>query len=115
MAAEKKDDGAGGRPTQINETVDLLKRYVLQETVDPLKRIGRILGFGLGGALALTVGLILLVVAALRALQEETGRTFAGTYSFAPYLITAVFAVLLLVSAIVAATRRKSGGSDDPA
>lgn len=112
MARERsKDASAGGGGSEISETIDLLKRYVLQETVGPLKRIGQILGYGLGGSLALTVGCILLVVAVLRALEEETGNTFAGTWSFAPYLIAGVFAILLLVLAVIAATRKRSGGS----
>jgi hypothetical protein len=47
---------------------------------------------------------VLLGVGGLRALQTETGETFAGDWSWAPYLI--VFAALLLGSGITWRTRR---------
>jgi hypothetical protein len=115
LATKEEQDGAStGKPSEINETVDLLKRYVVQETLDPLKRIGRILGYGLGGALALTIGLILLVVAVLRLLQEETGTAFAGTWSFAPYLVAAALVIVLIGLAAFAAVRRRPGRSAAP-
>jgi hypothetical protein len=81
LSGEDKDpkDDAG-----IKGTVDLLKRYVMQETLGPLKQIGRILGYGIGGALSLAVGLVLLIVAVLRVLQEDTGRFFAGHWNWVP-------------------------------
>jgi hypothetical protein len=89
------DDG-GGRASELSETIDLLKRYVVQETLTPMKAIGRMLAYGLSGAFLLGIGLVVLDIAALRALQDETGRTFAGHWSWAPYLLAIVVAVLLL-------------------
>lgn len=80
----------------VSELVDLTKAYAKQETVDPLKGVGRYLGYGVVGAILLSVGVILLMLAALRALQTETGTTFTGNWSWAPYVIVLVAAVVLV-------------------
>lgn len=64
--------------------------YFKQETIVPLKALGRFVGFGVAGSVLLANGTVLLVLGGLRALQTETGDTFAGNLSWAPYLITVV-------------------------
>lgn len=107
-----KDKDAGGKSrserSELSETIDLLKRYVLQETVGPLKGLGRVLIFGMAGAFLLGIGLVVLVLAVLRALQEETGRTFAGHWSWAPYLLTLVAALIALGIVVLMAVRGAS-------
>jgi hypothetical protein len=82
-----------GRPKAKNPTgdarelVDLVIAYAKQETLEPLKGLGKRAGFGLGGALLLGVGGVFVSVGALRAMQTETDR-FDGNWSWAPYLIT---------------------------
>ena len=66
----------------------LLKRYVRQETVDPLRSMGRTLLFGLLGSVLLAAGAVLLAGGALRLLQRQE-ELHAG-WSFAPYLAVAV-------------------------
>jgi hypothetical protein len=90
-------------PQLVLELRDLVVTYVKQETVVPLRQLGRYAGFGIVGALLLGLGVILLGVGGLRALQTETGETFTGDWSWAPYLI--VFAALILGSAITWKTR----------
>jgi hypothetical protein len=90
-------------PQLVLELRDLVVTYVKQETIVPLRQLGRYAGFGIAGALLLGLGVILLGVGGLRALQTETGSTFTGDWSWAPYLI--VFAALLLGSAITWKTR----------
>lgn len=107
--AKDKDKG-GGRLSELSETIDLIKRYVLQETVGPLKGLGRVLLFGLSGAFLLGIGLVVLALSLLRALQEETGHTFAGHWSWAPYLLTLAAAVIVLGLVVVAAVRAASRG-----
>lgn len=102
-AASSSGSGAP-LPQLVLELRDLVVTYVKQETVVPLKQLGRYAGFGIGGALVLGLGVALLGVGGLRALQTETGDTFAGDWSWAPYLI--VFAALLLGSGITWRTRR---------
>ncbi|HVX22020.1 MAG TPA: hypothetical protein VHB02_11775 [Acidimicrobiales bacterium] len=81
---------AGGDAVQL--TIDYLK----QETLGPLKGVGRFLAFGVLGSLALCVGVVLLLVGLLRLLQGETGTTFAGNLSWLPYLIVSVVAAALI-------------------
>ena len=104
MARVPSDASAAGGVSEIGETVDLVKRYVLQETVEPLKRIGWILANGIVGAFALGTGLIILDLALLRLLQTETGNAFADKWSFVPYVIAGLLAVVFLAFAVLAAT-----------
>ncbi len=71
----------------VAEVVDLVKAYARQELLGPLQGAGRWVSMGLAGSLALVVGVILLMLALLRALQTETGTVFAGSLSWIPYLI----------------------------
>lgn len=95
-------------PQVLGELKDLTVTYAKQETVDPLKGLGRFVGFGVGGSFVLGLGLCLLGLAVLRALQTETGDTFAGNWSFVPYLVTIlVLGVLALLA--VGAIKDKGG------
>lgn len=86
-------------PEVATELWALTKAYARQETVAPLKGVVRYLAWGLLGALALGTGVILLMLAGLRALQTETGSTFTGNWSWAPYVIVlAVGSVLIAVA-----------------
>lgn len=87
---------AGATSHEVGELVDLLKAYLLQETVTPLKRIGRELAFGAAAAIMFAAAAILSLVALLRALQGETGTLFAGEWSWVPYLLTSVAGCIFL-------------------
>jgi hypothetical protein len=82
---------AGGR-----EFADLVVAYTKQETLGPLRGLGRFVALGVSGSIALSVGALLLLLALLRALQTETGSTFTGHLSWLPYLITAAAALAVL-------------------
>ena len=77
-------------PQLLLELRDLVIAYVKQETIVPIKQLGRYVLFGVLGSFLLGLGVVLLGVGALRALQTETGDTFAGDWSWAPYGITVV-------------------------
>ena len=96
-------------PQLVAELWQLIVAYFKQETVVPLQQLGRWIAFL--GALLLGVGVLLLAMAGLRALQEETGTTFTGNLSWIPYMI--MFAALLVGGAITwkargAGRRRKA-------
>jgi hypothetical protein len=91
------DNDSPRRRAALGEAVSLVRRYVIQETVAPLRQLGRRLVLGLVGALLIAVGAVIALVGMLRALETETGHTFAGHWSFAPYLLTAVAAAAALV------------------
>jgi len=84
-------------PTLASELWDLVRAYAKQETVEPLKGILRFVGFGIAGGVSLSVGLVLLALGGLRALQTQTGSTFQGNWSWAPYGIVVLVAALIVV------------------
>jgi hypothetical protein len=105
MAAPKSEPGLKG---DVSSIFDLLKGYAKQETIDPLKGVGRYLGFGLAGSLLMGIGLVLVALAGLRALQTETGTTFTGNWSWAPYFITVAGTAIVIA---LAASRIGKGGA----
>jgi hypothetical protein len=94
-------------PQAAAELWDLVVAYFKQETAVPLKQLARAVAFGLLGSLLLGFGVICVTVGGLRLLQEETGETFTGNWSWAPYGIVTV--ALLLVGGITwkVGTRRR--------
>ncbi|HET6950562.1 MAG TPA: phage holin family protein [Acidimicrobiales bacterium] len=93
-------------PEVASELWALTKDYARQETIDPLKGVGRYVGFGVAGALLLGLGVIMLMLSALRALQ--LGDTLDGNLSWLPYLIVLVVAALLVVWALSRISRKNS-------
>jgi hypothetical protein len=89
-----------GKPisTLLNELVGLVVAYVRQQTIVPIKSIGRYLLFGIAGALFMAVGGGLLALAALRLIQAETGNHLRGSLTWVPYagglIVTGVGAAL---------------------
>ncbi|HXY44418.1 MAG TPA: hypothetical protein VEH29_09535 [Acidimicrobiales bacterium] len=82
--------------SELSEFIDLLKRYVLQETVGPLKTIGRTLGFGAAAAVMFGLGGVFALIGVLRVLETETGTTFTGDWSWAPYGLTVLAGALVI-------------------
>jgi hypothetical protein len=81
---------------ESSELIDLLRRYVIQETVDPIQLASRTLLFGSAAAIFLGIGIVLLLLGVLRVLQTETGTTFLGSLSWVPYLITAGLGLIVV-------------------
>jgi hypothetical protein len=108
MSDRKAPDG--GAMSEVNELLDLLKRYLLQETVGPLKTIGRTLGFGSAAALLFGISGVFTLLAVLRVLETETGTVFGGSLSWLPYLLTIVAGVILLGAAAAGLLRTPSSG-----
>ena len=54
------------------ELVDLVIAYAKQETLEPLKGLGKKAALGLGGALLLGLGGVFVSIGALRVMQTET-------------------------------------------
>jgi hypothetical protein len=96
----------------IRELKDLVVAYSKQEVVDPLKGLGRYLGFGLGGAVLLGTGIFFLSMGFLRALQTQTGDAFSDWRSFLPYVIVVVVLVGIAVGFWTAASRKKDKAKD---
>ena len=103
----KASNGAKSIPEIGTELWELTTAYAKQETIDPLKGLGRFLGFGISGAILLGFGTGLLLLGGLRALQTETGSTFTGNLSWIPYLIAVAVGGALIGLALLRISRRK--------
>lgn len=117
MVADAKDETTrvGRLKAAGGGTLQLIIDYVKQETLEPLKGLGRFILFGVAGSVALAIGLVILAVAFLRVLQGETGGTFDGNWSWAPYLICTVAVVAVAAAAVAGIQRgqaRRSTGPD---
>jgi hypothetical protein len=101
-------------PTLLGELWELVLAYLKQETLEPVKGLGRFVAIGSAGALLLALGLVLLALAALRALQVETGPHLTGNWSWVPYLGPLAVAVAAAGAAgsRIGAERRR--GTDRP-
>ncbi len=73
--------------------------YVKQETIGPLKKVGRYLIYGISAAFLLSIGFIFILLGVLRVLQDETGTALTGDWSWVPYLVTAVLGLVILGTA----------------
>jgi multisubunit Na+/H+ antiporter MnhB subunit len=95
-------------PQVMTELWEMLVSYAKQETVEPLKGLGRFVAFGLGAALLGGVGIILLTLAGLRGLQTHSDGHLDGNLNWVPYL-----AALVLLGALIAlaVSRIKPKGS----
>jgi len=96
-------------PQVLTELWEMLVSYAKQETVEPLKGLGRFVAFGLGAALAGGIGIILLTLAGLRALQTHNDDHLSGNWNWVPYLAALVLLALLIAFAV---SRIKPKGSD---
>jgi ascorbate-specific PTS system EIIC-type component UlaA len=83
----------------------LVVEYVKQETLEPLKGLGRFIVFGVAGSVAFAAGFVIIAVGVLRLLQGETGTTFQGNLSWVPYVICAAGSIG--VAAVAVASIRK--------
>ena len=91
-----KDTGIGA---DVKDLVQTLRDYAKQETLGPLKNLGRYVGYGLLGAILMAIATIFLSLAAIRVLQSQL-TWFDGNFSFVPYLVGIV--VLLVVVGLCA-------------
>lgn len=102
------DSGSSGTIAEVKELFELLQTYAKQETVDPLKAAGKYLGLGIAGAILMTLGVSFLLMAGLRALQDETGSTFTGSLSWLPYVIV-IFVGAICIGVAMAVAFKGAG------
>ncbi len=106
---QRKSRADKGTGEVIGELWALVKDYAKQETVDPLKRLGRFVGFGAPGSILLGLGGLFIMLGALRALQTETGRHLTGSLTWVPYAATFVVTALFALFAVKAIGRTRKG------
>jgi len=79
----------------LEEIKDLAVKYIKEETIQPVKDLGRFVAWGTAGSLLVGVGCTLILFGSLRFLQEQF-KVLDGTLSFIPYLIVAALAALMI-------------------
>jgi len=105
VARRKEDPDDESLPGQAQDLWQLVVGYAKQETLDPVRGLGRFLGYGLGAAISGSLGMVLLLLGGLRLLQTETGSAFEGRRSFLPYLIVLIVSGAVAGGALKARTR----------
>lgn len=110
MAVPDKDKPAAkSDPGDIGQVVDLVKEYVRQETLGPIKGAGRWLGRGVAGAFLIGTGCVFLVLGALRLIQNEYGPTFRGPWMrLLPYLFAFLISLAVIGVAVWRITKKKT-------
>lgn len=81
--------------SDARELVDLVIAYAKQETVEPLKGLGKKAAFGVAGAVLLGIGGIFCSMAALRAMQTETDFFERHNLTYVPYFLTVILLIVL--------------------
>jgi len=93
----------------VSELWTLSIDYAKQEIKDPLTGLVSYVVWGVATMVLVGLGSILLTIGGLRALQTETGSTFTGNLSWAPYGIVIAGALIVLgaVGALIMRGKRK--------
>lgn len=86
-------------PGLVRDLKELTVRYAKQETLDPLKNLLWFTGYGVAGSFCIGIGVVLLALAMLRALQEETGDHLTNHLTWVPYLAILVGCLIVVALA----------------
>jgi hypothetical protein len=100
-------DVADNPQETVRELQELVVAYAKQETLEPLKGLGKYAGWRIAAAVLLGLGFAFVEIGLLRVLQEETGTALTGNWSWVPYAVTIAVAVIVASVFIVLARRRQ--------
>ena len=97
----------------LGEMYDLVRDYVKQETLDPIRGAGRWMAWAALGAVTLILGMTFLMLGLLRLVQSELFTANDGK-TWIPYLIVVIVSVALVLSSKARIRKpslhRKTGG-----
>lgn len=85
-------------PQMAGELVELSKEYLLQETLEPAKRLGKVAGLSVGAGMLIAVGVILLATAGMRYLIDifPEGGLWTALALFTSSLVSAGVAGIIV-------------------
>jgi len=103
---DKPKGKSAGITGEAQDVLQLVIGYAKQETIDPIRNLGRFIGWGLGGAVLSSLGAVLLLLGGLRLLQTETSAFEGhGWRSCVPYLAVLVVSGAIAGGAMKARSR----------
>jgi len=109
----RRDDKPKGKdkgiPGEAQDLLQLVIGYAKQETVAPIKNLGRFIGYGLAGALLGSLGAVLVLLGGMRFLQTRSTFEGDGWRSCIPYLLVLVVSGAIAGGAIKARSRGQRG------
>jgi hypothetical protein len=94
--APRSDNGQHGLRHAGDDAFQLTVDYLKQETIQPLKGLGRFLYMGIAGSFFLAFGILLILIGILRLLQTETGTALTGNWSWVPYVSVMVLGIAVI-------------------
>jgi hypothetical protein len=94
--APPSDNGQHGLRHAGDDAFQLTVDYLKQETIQPLKGLGRFLYMGIAGSFFLAFGILLILIGILRLLQTETGTALTGNWSWVPYVSVMVLGIAVI-------------------
>ena len=98
--APRSDNGSHGLRNAGDDAFQLTVDYLKQETIEPLRGLGRFLYMGIAGSFFLAGGILLILVGVLRLLQTETGTALTGDWSWVPYAVVIVLGLMVIAVAV---------------
>jgi hypothetical protein len=98
--ATPSDNGSHGLRHAGDDAFQLTVDYLKQETVQPLRGLGRFLYMGIAGSFFLAFGILLILLGILRLLQTETGTALTGDWSWVPYAAVFVLGIAVIGVAV---------------
>jgi hypothetical protein len=98
--APRSDTGTHGLRSAGDDAFQLTVDYLKQETIEPLRGLGRFLYMGIAGSFFLAGGILLVLIGVLRLLQSETGTALTGDWSWVPYAVVIVLGLLVIGVAV---------------
>ena len=96
----ESDNGSHGLRHAGDDAFQLTVDYLKQETIEPLRGLGRFLYMGIAGSFFLAFGILLVLIGVLRLLQTETGTALKGDWSWVPYAVVIVLGLMVIGVAV---------------
>ena len=98
--AQQSENGSHGLRHAGDDAFQLTVDYLKQETIQPLRGLGRYLYMGIAGSFFLAFGILVILIGVLRLLQTETGTALKGDWSWVPYAVVIVLGLMVIGVAV---------------
>ena len=98
--APQSDNGSHGLRHAGDDAFQLTVDYLKQETIEPLRGLGRYLYMGIAASFFAAFGILLILIGVLRLLQTATGTALHGDWSWVPYAVVIVLGLMVIGVAV---------------